>query len=72
MGISGSFKGHCLLTWLESPADHAFMNGVASVIVLDVIVFPSSIVLNFLEDFDKGRRLLQLRVVVGVVLLACW
>ena len=67
VGSGGSFKGHCLLPWLELPADRAFMNGVASIATLDALVFSSSIVLNFLWNFDEGGRLLQLGIVVSVV-----
>ena len=63
----GSFKEHCLLLQLESLADCVFMNGVASVTALDVLVFPTSIVLDLLGDFDEGRHLLRLEIVVGVV-----
>ena len=35
---SGSFKERCLLPQLESLADHAFMNSVASITILDVLV----------------------------------
>jgi len=42
------------------------MNGVALVATLDAPVLPFSFVFDFLGDFDKGGRLLRLRVVVGV------
>ena len=64
-GGGGSFKGRCLPPWLESPAGHAFMNRMASITILDVPVFPFSIVFDFLRDFDEGGSLLQPRVIVG-------
>ena len=66
MGHSGSFKGRCLLPWLESPAGCAFVNGVAFVAALDTPVLLFPFVFDFLGNFDKGGRLLRPRVVVGV------
>ena len=67
IGSGGSFRRRCLLPWLESLADHAFMNYVASSAILDVLVFPSSIVLDLLRNFNKGGYLLRLGVVVGII-----
>jgi len=43
------------------------MNGIASVAILDALIFPPSIVLDFLGDFNEGGCFLQARVVVGIV-----
>jgi len=68
MGGGSSFKGRCLLSWLESPADSVFMDSMVAITILDALVFSFSIVLYFLRDFDKGGYLLRLRiVVVGIV-----
>ena len=65
-GRGGSFGGHCLLPRLESPAGRAFVNGMTLIATLDAPVLPFPFVLDFLRNFDKGRRLLRPRVIVGI------